>query len=441
VTTLAGAGAPGRPQLIRAMNERLMLEHVRQAGGGFPTGVPTGVPAGIPTGISTGISRADLARISGLAKNTVSLALGNLERAGLVRATGVRSGLPGPAALLYELHPDAAFVLALDVGRNFLRGAISDFTGAVRAKTSVKAGGASGASRVAQLVQLAGSLCAEVGIQRGDLTQTVLGSPGIYDPRHDTLTLAGGLPGWGKPSVLAELRRAFGPALAIENDVDAAALAERAHGHGRGVDSFAFVSVGTGIGMGLVMHGRLHRGAHRAAGEIGYLPLDGGHSTDARDARKRGSFEAAASAAGIVRAARAAGLTGPVTARYVFEAAERGDKRAARVVAEEALLVARAICSVVTVIDPDLVVLGGGVGQAAGFLDAVAHQLRDIAPVLPELRVSALGVDAVVDGCLTAGMDRVWDMVTATSAPADSGGPGVGAARADLDGLALPGRR
>ncbi|MBO0868312.1 MAG: ROK family protein [Micromonosporaceae bacterium] len=394
MTTLAGGGAPGRPQLIRAMNERLMLEHVRRA---------------------NGISRADLARISSLSKNTVSLALAALERAGLVRATGVRSGLPGPAALLYELHPDAAFVLALDVGRNFLRGAISDFTGAVRAKASVRARGTSAASRLAQLVQLADMLCTEVGVKRGDLTQTVLGSPGIYDPQRDALVLAGALPGWNKPSVLAELRRAFGPAFAVENDVDAAALAERAHGHGRGVESFAFVSVGSGIGMGLVMNGRLHRGAHRAAGEIGYLPVDRGRGMDARDARKRGSFEAAASAAGIVRAARAAGLAGPVTARYVFDAAQRGDRRAARVVAQEALLVARAICAVVTVVDPDLVVLGGGVGQAAGFLDAVAQQLRTIAPVLPELRVSALGVDAVVDGCLSAGMDRVWDLVTATA--------------------------
>jgi predicted NBD/HSP70 family sugar kinase len=391
------------------MNERLMLAHVRQA---------------------RGISRADLARISSLSKNTVSLALAALERAGLVRATGVRSGVPGPAALLYEVHPDAAFVLGLDVGRNFLRGAISDFSGTVRARASVKVRAASGAGRVARLVQLAETLCAEVGITRDEITQTVLGSPGVYDPRRDALALAGALPGWDRPRVLAELRRAFGASLMIENDVDAAALAERAHGHGREVDSFAFVSVGTGIGMGLVLNGRLHRGAHLAAGEIGYLPLDRGESTDARDARKRGRFEAAASAAGIVRAARAAGLAGPVTARYVFDAAEKGDERAARVVAEEALLVARAICAVVAVIDPDLVVLGGGVGQAAGFLGAVARELRAIAPVLPDLRVSALGADAVVDGCLTAGMDRVWDIVTDTSAPGSPDGAAAGGAPA-----------
>jgi predicted NBD/HSP70 family sugar kinase len=405
VTTLAG-GSPGRPQLIRAINERLMLEHIR---------------------LSSGVSRAELSRISGLTKNTVSLALASLERAGLVRPSGVRTGVPGPAALLYEVHPDAAFVLGLDVGRHFLRGAISDFSGTVRAKASVRARVSSGSGRVAELVQLANMLCAEVGVALADITQTVLGSPGVYDPQRDALALAGALPGWDKPRVLAELHQAFGRSLMIENDVDAAALAEREHGHGRHVDNFAFVWIGTGIGMGFVLNGRLHRGAHGAAGEIGFLPLSDGGNRDAdstRDARKRGSFEAAASAAGIVRAARSAGMHGSITARDVFLAAEKGDDLAARVVADEAVLVAKAICAIVTVIDPELVVLGGGVSQATGFLDAVGTELRRIAPVLPALRVSALGVDAVVDGCLAAGIDRVWGIVSAapSAGPADPSG-------------------
>ena len=89
------------------------------------------------------------------------------------------------------------------------------------------------------------------------------------------MALTGGLPGWDQPEALAGLRAAFGPALAIENDVDAAALAERALGVGQEADSFAFVHVGTGIGMGLVLGGRLHRGVHGVAGEIAFLPLGG----------------------------------------------------------------------------------------------------------------------------------------------------------------------
>ena len=104
-----------RPALIRAMNEQLLLEHIRSAGP---------------------YSRADLARVSGLSKPTVSLALANLERAGLVRLAGQRTGLPGRSALLYEVRPEAGFVLGLDIGLRYLRGAVADLAGVVRARES-----------------------------------------------------------------------------------------------------------------------------------------------------------------------------------------------------------------------------------------------------------------------------------------------------------------
>ena len=389
---MTASASPARPQLIRAMNEQLLLEHIRTA---------------------DGISRADLARISGLAKNTVSLALANLERAELVRVAGRRTGMPGPAAVLYEVRPESGFVLGLDVGRQYVRGAVCDINGTVRARTSVPTHATTGHARVIDLVMLAESLVAAAGLSISDITQTVLGSPGVYDPQHDHVALAGALPGWEKRNVLADLREAFGPTLMIENDVDAAALAEQAHGHGQQVDSFAFVSIGTGIGMGLVLGGRLHRGRHGAAGEIGFMPLDPGTDADAKDARRRGQFEASASAAGIVRAARNSGAARTVTPPDVFAAADRGEPWAVQIIDDEALLVARAVCAVVTVVDPDLVVLGGGIGQASGFVDKVSAKLGQLAPVVPEIKVSALGADAVVDGCLAAGLQRAWQIVTA----------------------------
>jgi predicted NBD/HSP70 family sugar kinase len=389
-------GSAARPQLIRVMNEQLVLAHIRAAGE---------------------LSRADLARTSGLAKNTVSQALASLERAGLARTSGVRTGMPGPQAVLYEINPEAGFVLGLDVGSHYLRGALADLTGAVRARTTLQADGRSGSATVAQLADLAGMLCAEAGVKLSDVGQTVLGSPGIYDPERDALSLVGGRPGWDEPVVLRELRAAFGDTLVIENDIDAAALAEQAHGHGREVDNFAFVSIGTGIGMGLVIGGRLHRGAHGAAGEIGFLPAAAPARADAEDARRRGRLEVAASATGVVAAGRAAGLADPVSARAVFAAAGRGDERALRIVAAEAVLVADAVCAIVAVADPDLIVFGGGIGQAAGFLDRVAAHVRANAPVLPDLRVSALGDDAVVDGCLAAGGERLWQRLTDDMAP------------------------
>ncbi len=390
----AGTGMqPARPQLIRAMNEQLLLNQIRQLGL---------------------CSRADLARLSGLSKPTVSLALASVERSGLVRTAGQRTGVPGRSAVLYEIRPEAGYVLGLDIGHEYLRGAVTDLTGEIRAKAESACTAASVRRRVSELIRLADGICAAAGIARDDVTQTVLGSPGVYDPKLDAITLTGGMAGWDKPEVLAGLRRAFGEKLAVENDTDAAALAEREHGHGREFPSFVFVSIGSGIGMGLVLGGQLHRGAHGVAGEIAYLPITDGPGGDVGDdeVRRRGTLEAVGSAAAIVRAARRAGLR-TQSARQVFAAAAAGDDRAVAIVAAEARLAANAICAIIAVVDPGLVVLGGGIGQAPGFAAAVTAELSRIAPVLPELRVSALGTSAVVDGCLASGADLAWRRLTA----------------------------
>ena len=386
------AGQAARPQLLRALNEQLLLRHIRQLGQ---------------------CSRAELARLSGLSKPTVSLALANVERSGLVREAGQRTGVPGRSAVLYEIRPEAGYVLGLDIGQQYLRGAVADLTGEVIARSALRTRASSRSGRVAELIGLADELCADAGITRSSVTQTVIGSPGVYDPRRNAIALAGVLASWGKPAVLAELRAAFGEQLLVENDVDAASLAEREHGHGRDVRTFAFVWIGTGIGMGLVIEGNLHRGVHGVAGEIAYMPISSGQGADPEDARRRGTLEAAGSAAAVVRAARRTGMRGSVSARRVFEAAASGDERAAAIVADEAELVARAVCAIVTVVDPELVVLGGGIGQAPGFAAAVTTELRKLAPVMPDVRVSALGTEAVVDGCLASGAELAWQRLTA----------------------------
>jgi len=168
-----------RPSLIRAMNEQLLLEHIRQRG-----------PC----------SRAELARVSGLSKPTVSLALDNVERAGLVRVAGQRTGVPGRSARLYEIRPDAGLVLGLDLGHEYVRGAIADLSGDIRFRQSLRARATSVRGRVAELVGLADMLCENVGVSRSAITQTVIGSPGVYDPRRNAMKLTGGLRGWDRPA-------------------------------------------------------------------------------------------------------------------------------------------------------------------------------------------------------------------------------------------------
>ena len=108
----ARAGRPGRPAAADPGAERAAAARATSAGCG---------PC----------SRADLARLSGLSKPTVSLALANVERSGLVRAAGQRTGVPGRSALLYEIRPDAGYVLGLDIGQQYLRGALADLSGQI----------------------------------------------------------------------------------------------------------------------------------------------------------------------------------------------------------------------------------------------------------------------------------------------------------------------
>ena len=374
----AGTTRAARPGLIRTLNEQLLLERMR---GNGP------------------VSRSELVSASGLSKPTVGLALTSLERDALVQPAGRRAGNRGRSALLYEIRRDAGFVLGLDVGRRFIRGAVADLSGAVRARESRSARSSSGVARVRELAALAQELLQGAGVDdSGTLLQTVVGSPGIVEPEGRALRLAPNLPGWERPAVLRDLRRLLGPETTIENDVDAAAVAERDHGHGRDVSTFAFVSVGTGIGMGLILDGRLHRGAHGAAGEIAFLPL------------ADGALESVVSSAAVVKAAREQG-TRLRSARSVFAAAAVGDPHAREIVAGEAAVVAQALASIVAVVDPELIVLGGGIGRAPGFAAAVGGELARVSPVVPDVRPSALGEDAVVDGCLAVGSDRLWERV------------------------------
>ena len=381
---------------MRTLNEQLLLERMR---GNGP------------------VSRSDLVSASGLSKPTVALALTSLERDALVEHAGRRAGGRGRNASLYEIRSDAGFVLGLDVGREFVRGAVTDLSGAVRARESRPARSSSGAARVRDLSALGSDLLRDAGVDSRGLLQTVVGSPGVEEPGGRALRLAASLPGWERPAVLRELRRLFGARTLIENDVDAAAVAEQVHGHGRDVSTFAFVSVGTGIGMGLVVDGRLHRGAHGAAGEIAFLRL-GGESLELVDARRRGALESAASAAAIVKAARKSGSR-LRSARGVFAAAAAGDEQAREIVAGEAEIVARALGAVVAVVDPELIVLGGGIGRAPGFAKDVAGRLAEFSPIVPEVRPSALGEEAVVDGCLAVGSEQLWEHVLSSRAQTD----------------------
>ncbi len=358
------------------------------------------------------VARAQIARDTGLSKPTVSQALANLERARLVREAGRTSGGKGPTALLYELNPRAGWVVGLDVGRDWVRAAIADVTGDIVARRDERARVRSAATLIGQLGEIAHGLASEAGIRWRQVTFAMVGSPGVFEPTRGQVALAHNLPGWGRQGLVEAVQRELGTNIAFENDVNLAAMGERWRGLGRDVDDFVYFHVGTGVGLGLVLNGELFRGARGAAGEIAYLPI-GAPDPHERRSRRRGTLERSLGADGVVAAARLEGMKPPLTAKKVFAAARKGDDRALRVVAGVAEHIAVAIAAVVPVVDPELVILGGGIGHNGDLLLApVISELRALSPFAPRVDVSALGEDAAVVGAvamaLRAAQDRLF---------------------------------
>src|SRR2546423_6242106 len=380
----------GTASLLRAINERSVLELIHRGGP---------------------LSRAQVAGVSGLSKPTVSLALTGLLDAQRVREAGKPGGERGPSALLYELNPSAGWVAGIDVGRGGVRAAIATSAAPVFARRDERARVGSAKTLIGQIGAIARRLAGEAGVRWPDVTQAVLGSPGVFDPVHGYVAMAPNLPGWGRHGLVEAVREELGTNVTFENDVNLAALAEREHGHGRNVANFVFLGIGTGIGLALVIDGRLYRGAHGAAGEVAYLPLGPGDPRDPSN-RRRGAFEEAAAAAGIVRLAKDLGMRAPITAERVFAAARRGDGTAAKVVQAEAERLGLAIATIVPVLDPELVILGGGIGRNGDLLlGPIENELRQLLPFRPRVVVSALGEDAVLQGAVATALEVAQERV------------------------------
>jgi predicted NBD/HSP70 family sugar kinase len=196
------------------------------------------------------------------------------------------------------------------------------------------------------------------------------------------------LPGWHGFPIEHALSEALGlPSYAL-NDGQAAALGEACYGAGRDRESLLFVTVSTGIGGGLVLNGRLWRGRYGLAGHIGYLSSD--PDGPVASVGRAGVLESVASGTALANRAVQRGHRGD--ARSVIAAAEAGEDWAEEVVGDAIAALARAITDVQTVVAPEVVVLGGGVGLNPAFFARLRASLATLPdPLRPELRAAALG--------------------------------------------------
>jgi predicted NBD/HSP70 family sugar kinase len=374
---------PWNRQRLRSTNERLLLDRLRTGGAA---------------------SRAQLARETGLSKPTVSSALAALEQAGLVREAGTHAPERGRVAVLYAPDPAAGYALGIDIGRGWLRVAVADLDGGVVARADVRNRARSSGAMADLVVSTARQVVANSGLGAHEVAHAVVGTPGVYDEERRRVRYAMHLPGWGRAGLFDRMREELGIPLEIHNDANLAALGEYTYGVGAGSRLFTYILIGTGLGMGVVSEGRLFTGARGGAGEIGFLPRPG--------LQKPETLEDAVSGEAVVEAARQFGMTGQLTAKAVFDAARAGDSAAVRAVRLEGERIAYTVAAAAAVLDPDLVVLGGGVGHSIDLLlRPVRETLRTLTPLRPKIVPSRLGEDAVLLGAVATALGTARDVV------------------------------
>jgi glucokinase len=225
-------------------------------------------------------------------------------------------------------------------------------------------------------------------------------TPGPIDFKTGVVKFAPNIPGFENAPIKQSLEDGFGRAVELENDANAAGLAEHVYGAARGADSSIFITVSTGVGGGIIFNDRVWRGANGIAGEIGHIvALPGGPIAGSGVA---GALEAVASGTAIARDANFAhGYGQNLTTRDVFEMAQKGESKCVAIVDQAAHYMGVAIADAQKVYDPEIFVLGGGVSEVGDFyLDKVRAAAEQYARgfAVPVIRKAVMGSDAGVIG-------------------------------------------
>ncbi|MET7688801.1 ROK family transcriptional regulator [Streptomyces sp. NPDC005483] len=394
----------GTPRTLRAMNDRAALDLLLEHGP---------------------LSRTRIGKLTGLSKPTASQLLARLEASGLVLATGTTEGRPGPNAQLYEVDPSAGYAAGLDVTPERILAAVADITGRTVGSYELPTPGRRPAQPVVRQVTdaLDGAVKA-AGLARGDVHRLVIGTPGAFDPGTGRLRYASHLPGWHTPTLLDELAAALPMPVEYENDVNLVAVAEQRLGAARGHEDFVLLWNEGGLGAALVLGGRLHRGWTGGAGEVGFLPVPGAPLVRQVTKANSGGYQELAGSQAIPDLARELGMADIPSGPYAEVAAALVERAATEDTALNRLLLetyatrlATGLASLVSVLDPELVVLSGASLTAGG--DAlralIQAELEELAASRPRLVVGDVREHPVLRGALESALAATRDEVFDTS--------------------------
>jgi len=369
--------APGTPSWLREHNDRAALALLLEHGS---------------------LTRNRLGELSGLSKPTAAQMVARLERAGLIEPVGEVSGGRGPNAISYGVRADRLRGVAIDIRDRRIAATVVDALDRdhpiVEFATDDYDRTPEGDVRAA--IEAA---CAAADVDPETVALVWVGVQAAISADGDALSFTDTLPGWPELGARRRIEDALHLEVALDNDVNLAAIAERAVGAGQDVASFALLWLGDGLGLAVDLGGTLHRGAAGGAGEIGYLPVP-------------------RAAEGLV--AGAEDLTDLLGGEAVAPLLANLDDHSVNALADRVVL---GVIPVLAVLDPELVVLGGPTGAAGGsrLAELVAERLSGIesrrlehsSRWRPAVRESGIAGPPVLGGARRMLVGRIHDRLVA----------------------------
>ena len=339
------------------------------------------------------VSRAELARITRLSLPSVSEIVDELLQLDLVVWVGEGDSTGGRPPRLLQFNAHRGATLAADLsGESPALGAFL-LDGTMLEKVEID--NHAGRDVMMVLIEAAQTMSRRLAREGHEVLAMGVAAPGVTDPEQGKVSFAPAV-GWWETPVRDHLERALSIPVVVDNDVNAAALAEWLYGDGGGSRTFAVVLIGTGVGMGIVIDGRVHRGHHFHAGEIGYMWVDG----ESRSAGTgKGNFESYLSISALASDYRAllegespeSSITDQRIIDRLVSDLEAGLSRAIEFMEPRILALAKAMVNVYLVVAPEVIYLAGP--QTAlyhAILPWLNEKVKRVSPLYPVLRVSSL---------------------------------------------------
>src|SRR3712207_2506844 len=326
------------------------------------------------------VSRSQLIEALGSSRGKISTEVGRLIEVGLLADEGFADSEGGRRSSLVGIPYSAGLIAAIDIGATSIDVALTTLGSELVARRGEPADVRTGPLPVLDRVKaiLAELLEEQVAVPQ-DVLAIGVGVPGPVEQASGLLTVPPIMPGWDRFPIRDAFAGEYAAPVFVDNDVNIMALGEHWGGVAKGVDDVIFVKIGTGIGSGLIICGRLHRGTQGCAGDFGHICVD--PDGPICSCGNVGCLEAMAAAPAIVlQAERCAreGESPPLMAilqergelsiKDIAEAARRGDYCALMVIRTSGRLIGQTLASAVNVLNPSLIVIGGGVSRIGNAL-------------------------------------------------------------------------